>query len=64
MNGKMWEHPATVHNVAVLVQRGAELIGPEAGILACGYEGLGRLWPVDGIVERALQMVSSKKVSG
>ncbi len=54
MNGKMWEHAATKSNVELLRQRGAEFIGPEAGILACGYEGLGRLAPVPEIVSRAL----------
>jgi phosphopantothenoylcysteine decarboxylase len=58
MNGKMWQHPATRQNVATLTARGAEFIGPEAGMLACGYEGLGRLWPVDAIVRRAVEMVS------
>src|ERR1043166_534444 len=53
MNGKMWEHPATKENVATLGARGVEFIGPEAGLLACGYEGLGRLWKVDEIAFRA-----------
>jgi phosphopantothenoylcysteine synthetase/decarboxylase len=53
MNGKMWEHPATQANVGVLKKRGVEFIGPEEGMLACGYEGLGRLWKVDDIAFRA-----------
>src|SRR3954468_3012494 len=53
MNGKMWEHPATQENVATLKSRGAEFIGPEEGMLACGYEGVGRLWKVDDIAFRA-----------
>ncbi|MFN2507972.1 MAG: flavoprotein [Chthoniobacterales bacterium] len=53
MNGKMWEHPATRENVAILGSRGVEFIGPEAGMLACGYEGVGRLWKVDDIAFRA-----------
>ena len=53
MNGKMWEHPATQENVATLKTRGVEFIGPEEGMLACGYEGLGRLWKVDDIAFRA-----------
>jgi phosphopantothenoylcysteine synthetase/decarboxylase len=28
---------------------------PEKGMLACGYEGIGRLWPVDAIVAKALE---------
>ena len=57
MNGKMWLHPATQANVATLQQRGVEFIGPEAGLLACGYEGIGRLWPVAEIARRATELV-------
>jgi len=57
MNGKMWLHAATQQNVATLKTRGAEFIGPEAGLLSCGYEGLGRLWPVDQVARRALELL-------
>ena len=57
MNGKMWLHPATQQNVATLKARGAEFIGPEAGMLSCGYEGLGRLWPVEAIAKRAMELL-------
>jgi len=53
MNGKMWLHPATQQNVATLIARGAIFIGPEEGLLACGYEGVGRLWNVDEIAAKA-----------
>jgi phosphopantothenoylcysteine synthetase/decarboxylase len=58
MNGHMWEHPATVRNVDVLRAWGHHFIGPEEGMLACGYEGAGRLWPVEGIVQRALELLA------
>ena len=58
MNGKMWLHPATRQNVAALKARGAEFIGPEEGMLSCGYEGLGRLWDVEKIAARALELVA------
>jgi phosphopantothenoylcysteine synthetase/decarboxylase len=58
MNGKMWLHPATQQNVAVLKGRRVEFIGPEEGMLACGYEGIGRLWPVEKIGARALELLS------
>jgi phosphopantothenoylcysteine decarboxylase/phosphopantothenoylcysteine decarboxylase/phosphopantothenate--cysteine ligase len=58
MNGKMWLHAATQQNVTTLKSRGVEFIGPEEGLLACGYEGLGRLWNVDGVVERVTQIVT------
>jgi len=58
MNGKMWSHPATVRNVATLRSWGHHFIGPDDGLLACGYEGTGRLWPVEGIVQRALEILA------
>jgi phosphopantothenoylcysteine decarboxylase len=57
MNGKMWLHPATQQNVATLKSRGAEFIGPEEGLLSCGYEGLGRLWPVDKVSTRVKELL-------
>lgn len=60
MNGKMWMHPATLHNVEVLTSRGAHFIGPQQGMLACGYEGIGRLWEVEEIIECAENILGSK----
>jgi len=57
MNGKMWLHPATQENAATLKARGAEFIGPDEGMLSCGYEGIGRLWPVEAIAERAVKLL-------
>jgi phosphopantothenoylcysteine synthetase/decarboxylase len=57
MNGKMWQHPATQQNVATLKERGVHFIGPEEGLLSCGYEGLGRLWPCAEIAERAASLL-------
>jgi phosphopantothenoylcysteine decarboxylase len=58
MNGKMWAHSATQENVEKLKARGVEFIGPEEGMLACGYEGLGRLWKVNEIAFRAEFLLS------
>ena len=57
MNGKMWLHAATQQNVSVLKSRGVEFIGPDKGLLSCGYEGLGRLWPVEKIAERVTEIL-------
>ncbi len=43
MNVNMWEHPATQANLATLRSRGVRCIGPDAGALACGWEGAGRM---------------------
>lgn len=56
MNGKMWLHPATLLNVAALKKRRVEFIGPEKGMLSCGYEGVGRLWPIEEVAARALKL--------
>ncbi|MGB1745384.1 MAG: flavoprotein, partial [Limisphaerales bacterium] len=57
MNGKMWQHPATQTNVQMLRERGVKFVGPDEGMLSCGYEGVGRLWPVEGIVGRTLGLL-------
>jgi phosphopantothenoylcysteine decarboxylase len=58
MNGKMWLHRATQENVKTLKTRGAEFIGPEEGMLSCGYEGIGRLWPVEQVAARAMGLLA------
>lgn len=61
MNGKMWGHPATQENVRILKSRNVAFVGPEEGMLSCGYEGIGRLWPVEEIAAMALRMLSEHK---
>jgi len=43
MNVNMWQHPATQANVETLRARGVHFVGPDAGFLACGWEGAGRM---------------------
>lgn len=43
MNARMWNHPATQANIAILAARGVVQIGPETGFLACGEDGAGRM---------------------
>ncbi len=43
MNVNMWSHAATQANVATLRARGVRFVGPDAGELACGWEGVGRM---------------------
>ena len=59
MNGRMWNHAATQQNVGTLRSRGVEFIGPEEGLLSCGYEGMGRLMTVEAIAERAQALLGS-----
>lgn len=43
MNDQMWTSPAVQENIEVLKNRNVQFIGPEAGRLACGTEGIGRM---------------------
>ncbi len=50
MNHRMWLHPATQANLALLRERGAQIVGPEDGPLAEGESGPGRLAEPTAIV--------------
>lgn len=50
MNTNMWNHPATVANIATLRARGHRIVEPGSGELACGTVGPGRLADPDQIV--------------
>jgi phosphopantothenoylcysteine decarboxylase/phosphopantothenate--cysteine ligase len=50
MNPEMWRHPATQRNIAQLRTDGVRFIGPNAGDMACGETGLGRMAEPDEIV--------------
>ncbi|MBU0860542.1 MAG: bifunctional phosphopantothenoylcysteine decarboxylase/phosphopantothenate--cysteine ligase CoaBC [Alphaproteobacteria bacterium] len=43
MNVRMWDHPATQRNLAVLQGDGVSFVGPDVGDMACGEHGPGRL---------------------
>jgi len=59
MNPAMWSHPACVENQARLRARGVHFIGPDAGAVACGADGVGRLCDVQKIVEEAQRLLSA-----
>jgi len=43
MNTRMWENPAVQRNIETLRGMGIRTVGPAAGRLACGTEGIGRM---------------------
>ena len=49
MNGKMLTHPATQKNLEILEARGVRVLETAEGMLACGYEGKGKLTSVDSV---------------
>ena len=60
MNGNMWSHVATQRNIKQLINDGVELVGPEEqGMLACGYEGAGRMAPVTEIITKVSELTNS-----
>ena len=50
MNVRMWQHPATQRNLAVLKADGVTVVGPDDGDMACGEFGPGRLSEVPDIL--------------
>jgi phosphopantothenoylcysteine decarboxylase/phosphopantothenate--cysteine ligase len=58
MNTRMWEHAATQANAATLRARGVELIGPEAGELAEGEVGAGRMSEPEAIARRIEELLT------
>jgi phosphopantothenoylcysteine decarboxylase/phosphopantothenate--cysteine ligase len=57
MNVQMWEHPATQANLEILRQRGATIVDPDSGYLACGMTGEGRLAKIEDLVRIVLDVL-------
>jgi len=64
MNSNMYENKIVQANVERLKKNGCSFIGPEEGELACGYEGRGRLAPVEDIVDAAEECLAPKDLKG
>ena len=60
MNENMWRHPATQDNIRIVKARGAVIVNPERGQLACGWAGEGRLAPLDKVMS-AIEKTLCKK---
>jgi phosphopantothenoylcysteine decarboxylase/phosphopantothenate--cysteine ligase len=58
MDGGMWDHAAVTENVATLRRRGVTVLEPEAGALASGLSGKGRLPEPAAIVDALLRLLS------
>ncbi len=64
MNVGMLMNEAVRENCAKLASRGCIIMEPEAGDLACGTEGPGRLPPLDDIVEEVASILTNKDLLG
>lgn len=64
MNSRMYLHPAVRKNLEYLKSLGAVEIPPACGTLACGEEGVGKMAPVETIVEAARFCMEEKDLSG
>jgi len=64
MNTRMWEHPATQANARLLVERGAQLVGPDAGELAEGEVGAGRMAEPEEIAARIRELLGAAAPAG
>jgi phosphopantothenoylcysteine decarboxylase/phosphopantothenate--cysteine ligase len=61
MDGGMWDHAAVVDNVATLRRRGVTVLEPEAGALASGLSGRGRLPEPATIMEALLRLLTPSR---
>ena len=64
MNAAMWESDATQRNIGILCERGVRFVGPDAGELACGEEGMGRLSDPETLVEAIYHAACPKPLAG
>lgn len=60
MNSFMLDHPATQANLRVLQQRGVHILEAEAGLLACGDFGNGKL-PAPEVIQRQAEALLEPK---
>jgi phosphopantothenoylcysteine decarboxylase/phosphopantothenate--cysteine ligase len=58
MNCRMYDNPILQENISILQKQGFEFIEPEYGLLACGYEGKGRLADPEKIVDKIQQILN------
>ena len=58
MHTEMWEHPATQRNIERLRADGVSVVGPGAGALAGGDEGIGRMAEPEDIVAALREMLA------
>lgn len=61
MNCNMWENPVLQENLYKLHY---EILEPESGFLACGYEGKGRLCSLDKIFDKTVELLNYKPLKG
>lgn len=61
MNSHMWHHPATQKNIEILKSFGYHIIDPDSGMLACGYEGQGRLAAIKMIARHIDKLTKTTK---
>ncbi|MBM4243418.1 MAG: bifunctional phosphopantothenoylcysteine decarboxylase/phosphopantothenate--cysteine ligase CoaBC [Deltaproteobacteria bacterium] len=64
MNVHMYESPVVQENLERLRRRGARIVAPDSGSLACGYEGLGRLPDPDVLVEEVRAALAPQDMAG
>ncbi|MGD8255215.1 MAG: bifunctional phosphopantothenoylcysteine decarboxylase/phosphopantothenate--cysteine ligase CoaBC [Syntrophobacterales bacterium] len=64
MNVNMFDNQAVQENLTKLSSWGFHQVGPDAGDLACGVQGLGRLAPLDEIMERIRQVLTPQSLEG
>ncbi len=64
MNVRMWQHPATQRNLATLRSDSIRFVGPDAGEMACGEHGPGRMAEPEAILAAIRAMLVQGPLAG
>ncbi len=63
MNREMWQNKATQRNIAQLIADGVQVLGPDAGIQACGETGMGRMLEPEQLAQHIVTFLNNAPLS-
>lgn len=64
MNAEMWRNPATQRNITQLKLDQIYILGPDAGVQACGETGMGRMLEPEQLLEEVIALFQAKTLAG
>ncbi len=64
MNAEMWNNPATQRNITQLQLDQIPILGPDAGVQACGETGMGRMLEPEQLLEEVIALFQPKLLAG
>ena len=64
MNSNMWENPIYQQNQACLAELGYQFVEPVSGLLACGWQGKGKMAEPEVVFEETLRLLTPQDLAG